>query len=104
VPAGGAVLRGVWEQAGIGEGLNCAMTFKAIVQDGLIIVNTHGTVPDGTAVEVEIVRKTKARAKPAARKPKGKLPGFGMWAHRKDLEGDDPVKLLRAKRRERRLG
>ncbi|HYE62416.1 MAG TPA: hypothetical protein VD997_10500 [Phycisphaerales bacterium] len=82
------------------------MTFKAIVQDGLIIVNTRGTVPDGTAVEVEIVRKRKAavRKKKATKKAAPHTPGFGIWRDRPEFDTDDPVKVLRALTRRRRVG
>ena len=103
MPARGAVLRGVREQAGVEESLNSDMTFKAIVQGGLIVVDTRGTVPDGTAVEVEIVRKRKPVATPSKVKGTGHTPGFGIWRNRPELDCEDPVRVLRAIIRRRRL-
>lgn len=76
------------------------MTFRTTVQDGLIVINTHGEIPDGTVVEVLPVQRNGA-AKPQATKRGSKkksnargrarvsdehpLPGFGSWKHRTDI-------------------
>lgn len=75
------------------------------MRDGLIVINTHGTVADGTTVEVVRVatrtpRGSAAKASVAkpGRKSAGKkppraksgaaatIPGYGGWAHRKDIK------------------
>ena len=73
------------------------MTFRAIVRDGLIVVNTHGEVPDGTPVEILLPHgsPTKGnRKRPLTKKARKKGPGrptdplfgFGMWKHRTDIK------------------
>lgn len=89
------------------------MNFRAVVRDGLIVVNTHGTLPDGTAVEVSVAAraKRKKKAKTArntrttgpAQPPH--TPGYGMWADREELGAQDAaVSRLRAATRRRRVG
>lgn len=91
------------------------MNFRTVVQDGLIVVNTHGALPDGTPVRVSVAKPAKV-TKPAGTDKKGKtprrsvagsahVPGFGMWADRHDL-GSSEVALtrLRAATRRRRVG
>ncbi|MGH7132970.1 MAG: hypothetical protein ACREJO_13600 [Phycisphaerales bacterium] len=92
------------------------MTFRAIVKDGLIVVNTHGALADGTTVEILVPggtskrRGTKKKSssttkKPAPRRTKGgQTPGFGIWADRADLgTSDQAVDRLRASTRRRRV-
>jgi len=83
------------------------MTFRATVRDGLIVINTHGELPDGTTVEVvRAVVKPKAKGRSGGRtskaratrkKAKDDLPGFGGWAQRTDIK--DPVAYARQLRR-----
>lgn len=93
------------------------MILRAIVQDGLIIVNTHGEIPDGTQVEIVLPnpRKKSKKSAPARRgspKPsksqRGRsapTPGFGMWADRQELEPSaEAVDRLRTLTRRRRVG
>ncbi len=61
------------------------MTFRAVVQDGLIVINTHGSIPDGTRVEVQPLR-TNAPARKPKRTAKAPLPAFGGWKHRTDIK------------------
>ena len=61
------------------------MTFRAVVQDGLIVINTHGSIPDGTRVEVQPLLD-KAPARKTKRVTKGPLPAFGGWKHRTDIK------------------
>lgn len=86
------------------------MNFRAVVRDGLIVVNTHGTLPDGTAVEVSVAARAK-RAKTAKKKRRTgparppHTPGYGMWADREELGAQDAaVSQLRAATRRRRVG
>lgn len=90
------------------------MEFRAVVQDGLIVVNTHGVLADGTPVRVVVARGRKAGAKakrvkasPKARKSAGgdgHAPGFGMWADRTELGSSaEAVNRLRALTRRRRF-
>lgn len=86
------------------------MNFRAVVRDGLIVVNTHGTLPDGTAVEVSVAARAK-RTKPAKNKRRTgparstHTPGYGMWADREELGAPDTaVSRLRAATRRRRVG
>ncbi|MFN0011589.1 MAG: hypothetical protein ACKVS8_08090 [Phycisphaerales bacterium] len=72
------------------------MTFRAVVQDGLIVVNTHGSLPDGTRVQVQALRAT-ARAPKAKRASKSALPPFGGWKHRSDIK--DAAAFARSLRR-----
>ena len=96
------------------------MTFRGVVRDGLIIIDTRGDLPEGTRVRVvapAIPRSPSARstARKAAPKPGGKAPnrkaaarrgvgrrtaptdlGFGMWKHRADIT--DTVGFARALR------
>ncbi len=69
------------------------MTFRTVVKDGLIVINTHGEIPDGTPVEVVLASNGTGEKKSmskGSRRSKGKAPkmaefGFGMWKHRKDI-------------------
>jgi hypothetical protein len=86
------------------------MTFRTVVRDGLIVINTHGEVPDGTPVRI-VLPAGNAGAAPARRRTSGSkagkrgargraekrvgatggrqrsLPefGFGLWKHRSDI-------------------
>jgi hypothetical protein len=92
------------------------MTYRAIVQDGLIVFNTKGAIPDGTSVEITVSKergatsraRTKLKTKPGSRPRTAagtRVPGFGMWADRKDLgPADSAVDRLRASTRRRRVG
>lgn len=93
------------------------MTYRAIVQDGLIVFNTKGAIPDGTPVEITVARSRAnapsrvskgGKAKPSSRHtttPPTRVPGFGMWADRKDLgPAESAVERLRASTRRRRGG
>ncbi len=79
------------------------MSFRAIVQDGLIVINTHGKIPDGTPVRVvaDEPARRKAAPKRAAKKPRRRrtevpleeLPAFGMWKNR--WKGKSTLQVLR---------
>lgn len=99
------------------------MTFRGTVQAGLIVIDTHGKIPDGTEVEViesptGAVRTRSARStsskRPAGRaKPKAKprkssankkkgqasLEAFrkivGIWADRPEWKGKTSVEIAR---------
>lgn len=93
------------------------MTYRAIVQDGLIVFNTKGAIPDGTAVEItvaggrsrDVTRKSNRRTSKSAPASRGstktaRVPGFGMWADRDELgSADAAVDRLRASTRRRRV-
>jgi hypothetical protein len=91
------------------------MTLRAVVHDGLIVVNTHGAIADGTTVEILVPaearssKPTKRAARAGKTRVKGStkshVPGFGMWADRTDLgTSEDAVDRLRKQTRRRRLG
>lgn len=92
-----------------------AKGFRTVVRDGLIVINTHGEVPDGTPVEVMRTadRATNRAGKKAAKKSKKKskqktppldnLPGFGMWKDRPEWKGLTTLEIM-ARLRERSLG
>jgi hypothetical protein len=66
------------------------MTFRTVVKDGLIVINTHGEIPDGTPVEV-VLSSNRTGGEKGTRRSKSKAPtvpefGFGMWEHRKDIK------------------
>ena len=89
------------------------MTFRTVVQDGLIVVNTHGALPDGTAVDVVPARRARPRKgesrKPSAgsKSPKKKrlrdLAFFGMWKDRPEWKGKSTLEIA-AELREKALG
>ena len=68
------------------------MTLRAVVRDGLIVINTHGQIPDGTPVEVLPIRKRAASrtgGRRGSRNGKGSSApefGFGTWSHRTDIK------------------
>lgn len=77
------------------------MNFRAIVQDGLIIVNTHGSLPDGTPVEISVAKRSRIRKTRGQTKKRSSCsrhaPGFGMWADRTELgPASEAVDLLRS--------
>jgi hypothetical protein len=90
------------------------MTFRTVVRDGLIVINTHGELPDGTPVEVvrtrsghksvsaprRQVKKTKA---PAKKKPIRELAFFGMWKDRPEWKGKTTLEIQK-ELREKALG
>jgi hypothetical protein len=91
--SGSGVVVGEWPYSWV-------MMFRTVVQDGLIVVNTHGALPDGTAVKIVVPKAPRARgaAKEPTRSKKkgarksgagragtGHTPGYGMWADRKEL-------------------
>lgn len=74
--------------------------FRAVVQDGLIVINTHGALPDGTLVEViprpedasrpstqpHAAHRSKSKQKKTAKRTeRHPLFGFGMWKDRTDI-------------------
>jgi len=88
------------------------MTFRAVVQDGLIVVNTHGAIPDGTAVDISIAKpkratkpkrpRAKSSRKNARRTPH--TPMFGIWAEWDELGGpEEALDRFRALTRRRRI-
>ena len=91
------------------------MTFRATVRDGLIVINTHGELPDGTAVEVvRTAIGAKAKKSPAGRKARKKtrsnddpfLAILGMCKDRLDWKGKPGSEILtsiRERSREQRL-
>lgn len=103
----------------IGRGrYNQGMTFRAVVQDGLIVINTHGAIPDGTTVRVvragapRKVAKTASRAtkgprakeagKPVrrvAQKPHPLLALAGIWKDRPDWRGKSSTEVVAELRR-----
>ena len=94
------------------------MTLRAIVHDGLIVVNTHGAIADGTTVEIVVsngvpnvpkgrgAKSPSAKGKKSSRRAKTtETPGYGMWADRAELgPSEDAVDRLRALTRRRRVG
>lgn len=90
------------------------MTFRAVVQDGLIVVNTHGALADGTTVEIMIsdekratkkIRKGVRSKKPGKHARSAHTPGYGMWVDRADLgTPEQAVDRLRSLTRRRRVG
>jgi hypothetical protein len=80
------------------------MTFRTVVKDGLIVINTHGEIPDGTPVEVvrldtgakKVAKKAGKRDRSRA-KAKDPLPGFGGWKDRTDIK--DAAEYARELRR-----
>lgn len=95
------------------------MTLRSVVRDGLIVVNTHGEIPDGTPVVIlrddqpqRGGKKTKPPAKRAkkkkargATKPKADpiMKVFGMWKNRPEWKGKSSVEIAR-ELREKALG
>ena len=84
------------------------MNFRAVVQDGLIVVNKHGALPDGTRVEVSVMkgqRKSGAAVGKKVRKSASRrTPGYGMWADRDELGApEEAVDRLRALTRRRKV-
>lgn len=86
---------------------------RAIVQDGLIVVNTHGAIADGTTVEISVAqvgtgKKKSGAAKSTKKKKSSKpshAPGYGIWADRSELGSpEEAVDRLRAKTRRHRVG
>lgn len=76
------------------------MTFPTVVRDGLIVINTHGEIPDGTPVEVVRLKKGTKKTSKRTRKAsssKDPLPGFGGWKHRTDIK--DTAEYARELRR-----
>jgi hypothetical protein len=88
------------------------MTFRAVVQDGLIVVNTHGTIPDGTPVDISIAKRKRGTPKRPARKRAvssrknaRRTPLFGIWADWDELGGpEEALDRFRALTRRRRIG
>jgi hypothetical protein len=79
------------------------MTFRAIVKDGRIVVDTHGALPDGTEVRITRARKSRRGAsgdrdskKRGTGKARPRLRGAGIWAHRGDIV--DSVEFARSLR------
>lgn len=96
-------------------GYDSSMTFRAVVQNGLIVVNTHGVLADGTTVEILVAREKRTRSAKKAKTVKAgakkrssgnsHTPGFGMWADRSDLgTPEQAVERLRSLTRRRRVG
>lgn len=94
------------------------MTFRTVVRDGLIVINTHGELPDGTPVEVvrtpsaesNNTRTVKKRSKSArgASKPAGGVSDpiealAGIWKDRPDWKGKTTSQIA-AELREKSLG
>ena len=86
------------------------MSFRTTVKDGLILVNTHGEIPDGTPVEISVGKSpAKAKPRPGQKKKSARrrqrTPAFGIWADRKELGSpEEAVDRLRALTRRRRVG
>lgn len=79
------------------------MTLRAVVQDGLIVVNTHGEIPDGTRVRIVVPREAKAPQRRTRSVSKRSLAakadfGFGMWKRRTDIK--DSAEYARGLRKE----
>lgn len=77
------------------------MTLRSVVRDGLIVVNTHGELPDGTPVVIlrddkPPVTKKKGRAKVKGAGKKVLPSGFGAWKGRDDI-GDSAEYIRRAR-------
>ncbi len=102
------------------------MTFRAVVRDGMIAINTHGQLPDGTEVEVLPVnrpaprRKGKKKAAKAASRTRGSSSRgragksakasadpldslIGIWKDRPDWKGKSTLEIA-AELREKALG
>lgn len=85
------------------------MTFRAIVQDGFIVINTRGELPDGTRVRV--IREGRlARAKKPIKSPRtpkqaalADLPAIGMWKNRPEWKGKSTLRIAQ-ELREKSLG
>ena len=94
------------------------MTFRTIVRDGMININTHGELPDGTPVEALPIQQSpprrgsaqRASAKKAAPKRPSKKTGkpdanpllslAGIWKSRPEWKGKSTLEIhreLRAK-------
>lgn len=81
--------------------------FRAVVRDGMININTHGELPDGTVVEVSPVRRRASKSstrrvmKPAkaAKMAKSKtnplLELAGIWKDRPDWKGKSTLEIQR---------
>ncbi len=89
------------------------MMLRTIVRDGLIVVNTHGELPDGTRVVIVRDDRPRQNAKkimtPAKRATKKKaarrakrgplsdpiLKVFGMWKDRPEWKGKSSAQIAR---------
>lgn len=83
------------------------MTLRTIVRDGLVAVNTHGQIPDGTPVEIvrldkpeKIPAKKKLAKKSLSKRPKISKKKqdpfdqfYGMWKDRADWKGRSTEKI-----------
>lgn len=93
------------------------MTLRSVVRDGLIVVNTHGEIPDGTPVVIlrddqprrggkkakPTAKRAKKKARSAAKKPLRDLPAFGIWKDRPEWKGKTSAEIAR-ELREKALG
>jgi hypothetical protein len=76
------------------------MMFRGTVKNGVVVLNGHAELPEGTSVRVvpAIARKKKSSKRaPAKSKPLENLPGFGMWKGR--WPGKSSVEVAKQLRR-----
>lgn len=78
--------------------------FKGVVVDGVLVMNTHGILPDDSIVEGVaakegmLVRATKATRGKVTRRPKGKkapLYGFGLLKDKPEWKGRTGAEIAR---------
>lgn len=60
------------------------MTFRGIVKNGVIVLQSDAELPEGTSVRVTPSRGPSKKSGKAAKEKQ--LPGFGAWSHRKDIK------------------
>jgi hypothetical protein len=92
------------------------MTLRGTVRDGVIAINTHGTLPEGAEVEVVRVEPAKngharatSRKKIAKKKPsrKGAHPLVklaGIWRDRPEWKGLSSLEIQQQLRRKAGIG
>jgi hypothetical protein len=80
------------------------MTFRTVVRDGLIVINTHGEIPDGTPVELVRIPSEKGR-RGASRQKSGDtfVAIVGAWRDQPAWKGKSSVEVATELRR-RRMG
>ena len=63
-----------------------------MVHDGLIVINTHGSIPDGTRAEVQPLRDhAPTPPRKTKRAAKGPLPASGGWKRRTDINNSATI-------------
>lgn len=83
------------------------MTYRGVVQNGLVILEDASGLRNGQSVDVLPARRdarvSRSRGKkpapkaPKTKRPKGALPGFGLWRNR--VEFADAASAARALRK-----